>query len=200
MYYVIKKAKARLLIHLLTEQNFYSVLVFSRTKYGADKIAKTLNKAGFKSEAIHGNKSQSARQRALKNFKEGKTQVLVATDIAARGIDISELSLVVNYDIPSVAETYVHRIGRTGRASASGIAISFCQDDERAFLKDIQKLISNKIKVISDHPFVDEKEENAPKQTRPPRKKRSDNRKREGDRSASGFRKKSGGLKSKKKY
>ncbi len=183
LYYVIKKAKARLLIHLLKEQNYYSVLVFSRTKYGADKIAKLLNKADFKSEAIHGNKSQNARQRALKNFKEGKTQVLVATDIAARGIDISDLSLVVNYDLPSVAETYIHRIGRTGRASASGIAISFCQDDERAFLKDIQKLINNKIKVVSDHPFVDEKDDSAPKQQRPARKKRSDNRKRQSGRS-----------------
>ena len=200
LYYVIKKAKARLLIHILNEQNFYSILVFSRTKYGADKIVKLLKKAGFKAEAIHGNKSQNARQKALKNFKEGKTQILVATDIAARGIDISELSLVVNYDLPSVAETYVHRIGRTGRANASGIAISFCQDDERAFLKDIQKLISNKIKVISDHPFVDEKDDSAPKQQRPPRKKRSDNRKREDDKSTSGFRKKNSGARAKKKY
>jgi len=200
LYYVIKKAKARLLIHLLNEQNFYSVLVFSRTKYGADKIVKLLKKASFKAEAIHGNKSQNARQRALKNFKEGKTQILVATDIAARGIDISELSLVVNYDLPSVAETYVHRIGRTGRANASGIAISFCQDDERAFLKDIQKLISNKIKVISDHPFVDEKDDSAPKQQRPPRKKRSDNRKREGEKSKPQNKKRNGGGRATKKY
>ena len=200
LYYVIKKAKARLLIHLLNEQNYYSVLVFSRTKYGADKIVKLLKKASFKAEAIHGNKSQNARQRALKNFKEGKTQILVATDIAARGIDISELSLVVNYDLPSVAETYVHRIGRTGRANASGIAISFCQDDERAFLKDIQKLISNKITVVSNHPFVDEKDDSAPKQTRPPRKKKSDNRKRDGEKSKSTNKNKYGGARAKKKF
>ncbi|MCK5845826.1 MAG: DEAD/DEAH box helicase [Bacteroidales bacterium] len=173
LYYVIKKAKARLLIHIIEEGDFYSVLVFSRTKYGADKIVKVLNRAKIKAEAIHGNKSQGARQRALSNFKEGKTQVLVATDIAARGIDVSGLSLVVNYDLPSVPETYVHRIGRTGRASASGIAISFCQPDERAFLKDIQKLISKKIDVIEDHPFVDEIDDSPAKQTRPPRQNRS---------------------------
>ena len=109
----------------------------------------------------------------MKNFKEGKTQILVATDIAARGIDISELSLVVNFDLPSVAETYVHRIGRTGRANASGIAISFCQDDERAYLKDIQKLIGLKIPVITDHPFVNEIDDSPAKQTRPPRQNRN---------------------------
>ena len=172
LYYVIKKAKARLLIHLLNKGNYESVLVFSRTKYGSDKIVKILNKADYKAEAIHGNKSQSARQRSLKNFKECTTKVLVATDIAARGIDISELSLVVNYDLPSVAETYVHRIGRTGRASASGIAISFCQADERQYLKEIQKLIGQKIKVVAEHPFVDEKEEATDTPSRPPRQNR----------------------------
>ena len=182
LYYVIKKAKARLLIHLLNKGNYESVLVFSRTKYGSDKIVKILNKADYKAEAIHGNKSQSARQRALKNFKEGTTKVLVATDIAARGIDISELSLVVNYDLPSVAETYVHRIGRTGRASASGIAISFCQADERQYLKEIQKLIGQKIKVVAEHPFVDEKEEATDTPSRPPRQ----NRKRTTKKSGSG--------------
>ncbi len=169
LYYVIKKAKTRLLVHLLEDNNYFSVLVFSRTKHGADKIVKMLKRAKIEAEAIHGNKSQGARQRALGNFKSGKTHVLVATDIAARGIDVSELSLVVNYDLPAVPETYVHRIGRTARASASGIAISFCTDDERSFLKDIQKLIGQKISVVTDHPFVDEVEENAPKPTRPPR-------------------------------
>ncbi len=173
LYYVIKKAKAKLLIHILEEGNFYSTLVFSRTKYGADKIVKILKKANIPAEAIHGNKSQSARQRALKNFKDGKTHVLVATDIAARGIDVSGLSLVVNYDLPAVSETYVHRIGRTGRASASGVSISFCQPDERAFLKDIQKLISKKIEVVADHPFVDEVDDSPVKQTRPPRQNRN---------------------------
>ncbi len=173
LYYVVKKAKSKLLIHLLQEQNYYSVLVFSRTKHGADKIVKLLNRANIKAEAIHGNKSQSARQRALKNFKDGQTHVLVATDIAARGIDVSGLALVVNYDLPAVSETYVHRIGRTGRASASGISISFCQPDERAFLKDIQKLISKKIDVVTDHPFVDEIDDSPEKQTRPPRQNRN---------------------------
>ncbi len=173
LYYVIKKAKVKLLIHLLEETSYYSVLVFSRTKHGADKIVKQLNKAGIKSEAIHGNKSQSARQRALGNFKERKTHVLVATDIAARGIDVSGLELVVNFDLPAVSETYVHRIGRTGRAAASGIAISFCQDDERAFLKDIQKLISKKIDVVTDHPFADLVDDSPAKQTRPPRTNRN---------------------------
>ncbi len=173
LYYVIKKAKARLLIHLLQEGDYYSTLVFSRTKYGADKIVKLLNRANITAEAIHGNKSQGARQRALKNFKEGKTQVLVATDIAARGIDVSGLSLVVNYDLPAVPETYVHRIGRTGRANASGISISFCQPDERAFLKDIQKLISKKIDVVGSHPFVDEVDDSPAAETRPPRQNRN---------------------------
>ncbi len=158
VYYVSKPDKSKLLVHLLNEKTYYSVLVFSRTKHGADKIVKILKKAGVSSEAIHGNKSQGARQRALGSFKSGKTNVLVATDIAARGIDVSDLSLVVNYDLPNVSETYIHRIGRTGRASASGIAISFCDIEERAYLRDIQKLISLKIPVIEDHPFVDDRE------------------------------------------
>ena len=173
LYYVIKKAKARLLIHILQEENYYSTLVFSRTKHGADKIVKLLNRAKISAEAIHGNKSQGARQRALKNFKDGKTSVLVATDIAARGIDVSGLSLVVNYDLPAVSETYVHRIGRTGRASASGISISFCQPDERAFLKDIQKLISKRIDVVESHPFVDEVDDSPAQPASPQRQNRN---------------------------
>ncbi len=155
IYFVSKKAKAKLLVHLLENQQFDSTLVFSRTKYGADKIVKMLSKASIRSEAIHGNKSQNARQRALGNFKTGRSRVLVATDIAARGIDIDDLSLVVNYDLPNIPETYVHRIGRTGRAAASGVALSFCDVEEQPFLKDIQKLIGQKINVVEEHPFVD---------------------------------------------
>jgi len=140
----------------MKEQPMDSCLVFSRTKYGADKIVKFLIKSNIKAEAIHGNKSQGARQRALNNFKDGKTKVLVATDIAARGIDVEDLSVVINFDLPNIPETYVHRIGRTGRASASGLAISFCDVEERAFLKDIQNLIKQNIPVIDDNPFIDE--------------------------------------------
>ncbi|MDF1570001.1 MAG: DEAD/DEAH box helicase [Bacteroidales bacterium] len=155
IYFVSKKGKPKLLVHLLENQQYDSTLVFSRTKYGADKIVKMLSKASIQSEAIHGNKSQNARQRALGNFKSGRSRVLVATDIAARGIDIDDLSLVVNYDLPNIPETYVHRIGRTGRAAASGVALSFCDAEEQAFLKDIQKLIGQKINVVEEHPFVD---------------------------------------------
>jgi ATP-dependent RNA helicase RhlE len=155
IYFVSKKGKPKLLVHLLENQQFDSTLVFSRTKYGADKIVKMLSKASIKSEAIHGNKSQNARQRALGNFKSGRSKVLVATDIAARGIDVEDLSLVVNYDLPNIPETYVHRIGRTGRAAASGVALSFCDAEEQAFLKDIQKLIGQKISVVEEHPFID---------------------------------------------
>ena len=155
VYFVHKKAKIKLLTHLLKTGDMHSVLVFSRTKHGANKIVKMLDRAGVNAEAIHGNKSQAARQRALGNFKDGKTDVLVATDIAARGIDVEELSHVVNYDLPNIPETYVHRIGRTGRAEASGIALSFCDQEERAFLKDIQKLIDQQIPVVKEHPFVD---------------------------------------------
>lgn len=156
VYFVTKKNKTKLLIHILETDNADSVLVFSRTKHGADKIVRLLDKAGIKAAAIHGNKSQNARQRALKHFKEGAIRVLVATDIAARGIDVSDLSLVLNYDLPNVSETYVHRIGRTGRASASGVALSFCMMDERPYLRDIQKLINQQLPVIKEHPFVDD--------------------------------------------
>ena len=154
LYYVSKKAKPKLLIFLLKIQEIESTLVFSRTKHGADKITRVLKKAGINAEAIHGNKSQNARQLALGNFKNGDTKVLVATDIAARGIDVSQLELVVNYDLPNIPETYVHRIGRTGRASASGNSISFCDVDEKPYLKDIQKLIRQEIPVVTDHPFL----------------------------------------------
>jgi ATP-dependent RNA helicase RhlE len=172
VYFVSKKNKPKLLLHLLREQEADSALVFSRTKYGADKIVKSLRRFDIHAEAIHGNKSQNARQRALKNFKTGKTQVLVATNIAARGIDVSGLPLVINFDLPNVAETYVHRIGRTGRARNSGYAYSFCNQEEREYLRDIQKLIGQQIPVITDNPFPDDNTEAEPlKQAAPARRK-----------------------------
>jgi len=150
--FVEKADKRKLLAHLLEEHNIERALVFTKTKHGADRVAKDLLKVGIKAEAIHGNKSQNARQRALAHFKSGEIRVLAATDIAARGIDIDELSHVFNFDLPNVPETYVHRIGRTGRAGASGFAFSFCDGEEKAFLKDIQKLIAVSIPVV-EHPF-----------------------------------------------
>jgi ATP-dependent RNA helicase RhlE len=147
VYFAEKPDKPELLIHLLKEKKIDHALVFTRTKHGADKIARVLTKARIPAEAIHGNKSQNARQRALSNFKDRSIRILVATDIAARGIDVDELSHVVNFDIPNIAETYVHRIGRTGRAGANGEALSLCDSEERAYLKDIQKLIQLTIPV-----------------------------------------------------
>ncbi|MEM9528903.1 MAG: C-terminal helicase domain-containing protein, partial [Bacteroidota bacterium] len=154
-------------IHLLQTEAIDSVLVFSRTKHGANKIVKLLDRAGIPANAIHGNKSQNARQKALNSFKNGDTNVLVATDIAARGIDIDELSHVVNYDLPNVPETYVHRIGRTGRAGASGKALSFCDSEERAYLRDIQKTINQKIPVVENHPFLGEDTDSTAESTKP---------------------------------
>ena len=154
MFFVEKENKKHLLIHLLKDKAILSALVFTRTKHGADKVVKELSRAGIGAEAIHGNKSQNARQRALSNFKTGHTRVLVATDIAARGIDVDNLSHVINFELPNVPETYVHRIGRTGRAGASGIAFSFCDMEEKEFLRDIQKLISNSVPVVTDHPYA----------------------------------------------
>ena len=131
-----------------------SVLVFTRTKHGADRVVKALARTNIGALAIHGNKSQNARQTALSNFKNRKTRVLVATDIAARGIDVDDLAFVINYELPNIPETYVHRIGRTGRAGAEGVAISFCEMEERPYLKDIVKLIGLNIPVVSNHPFV----------------------------------------------
>jgi len=153
LYFVNKGNKRALLEHLLNNKSVVSALVFSRTKHGANNIAKHLIKAGIPSEAIHSNKSQTARQLALNNFKTKKTRVLVATDIAARGIDIDELSHVINFDLPEVPETYVHRIGRTGRAGLGGIALSFCDNEEKKLLAEIQKLISKSIPVIDNHPY-----------------------------------------------
>jgi ATP-dependent RNA helicase RhlE len=153
IYFTDKDSKRSLLIHILENTNIERALVFARTKYGSDKIARALSKAGIRADAIHGDKSQNARQNALNNFKDGRIRVLVATDIAARGIDVDNLTHVINFELPNVPETYVHRIGRTGRAGASGIAISFCDAEERAYLKDIQKLINQNIPVVEDHPF-----------------------------------------------
>ncbi len=153
MYMVEKSKKKSLLTHVLKDKSVRSALVFTRTKHGANKIAEFVNKSGIKAEAIHGNKSQSARQKALKNFKEKQTQVLVATDIAARGIDIDELSHVINFEIPNEPETYVHRIGRTGRAKNTGVALSFCDKDEQTYVKDIHKLITKSIPVEAEHPY-----------------------------------------------
>jgi ATP-dependent RNA helicase RhlE len=154
VYFVEKNDKKNLLIHLLKDKSIETVLVFTRTKHGADKVVKDLTKINIRAEAIHGNKSQNARQRALTNFKARTTRVLVATDIAARGIDVDELAHVINYELPNIPETYVHRIGRTGRAGLSGIAYSFCDGEEKEFLDDIEKLIGLKIPVNEEHPFA----------------------------------------------
>ena len=172
MYFVEKGDKKKLLIHILQDRSIKSALVFARTKHGADKITKDLVKAGIKTEAIHGNKSQNARQKALTNFKNGQIRVLIATDIAARGIDIDELSHVINFELPNVPETYVHRIGRTGRAGASGIALSFCDEEEMVYLKDIQKLIGKTIPVMEDQPY--HMRAAAYIQSLPPKKKSTD--------------------------
>ncbi len=153
IYFVEKDNKNDLLIHLLQDQKLDQVLVFSRTKHGADKIARKLNSSKISAEAIHGNKSQNARQNALNNFKSKKTRVLVATDIAARGIDIDELKYVVNYELSDVSETYVHRIGRTGRAGSDGTSFSFVDGLDLANLRSTEKLIGKKIPVVKDHPF-----------------------------------------------
>ena len=148
VYFVEKPEKKKLLISLLKQEK-KSVLVFSRTKHGADNISRLLKKSGIKSEAIHGDKSQGQRQRALSNFKAGTTRVMVATDIAARGIDIQELEIVINYDLPDVAETYVHRIGRTGRAGHFGTAVTFCSEEEQSKIREIQVLTGKKINRLS---------------------------------------------------
>jgi ATP-dependent RNA helicase RhlE len=153
VYFTDKMNKQSLLLHLLKDENLESVLIFTQMKHAANKLSIQLCKAGIRAEAIHSNKSQDARQKALKNFKAKRTRVLVATDIAARGIDIDELSHVINYDLPNVPETYVHRIGRTGRAGAAGTAISFCDWSEKTLLTGIQKLIKKTIPAVKDHPF-----------------------------------------------
>jgi ATP-dependent RNA helicase RhlE len=154
VYFIDKENKRKLLVDILKNKDIERVLIFARTKHGADKISTLLSKAGVNAQAIHGNKSQNARQNALNNFKNKKTRALVATDIAARGIDIDELTHVINFELPNIPESYVHRIGRTGRAGANGIAISFCDAEEKAYLKDIQKLINKQIPVETNHPYL----------------------------------------------
>jgi ATP-dependent RNA helicase RhlE len=154
--FVDRDKKRDLLRHVLKDREFRRVIVFTRTKHGANKVVEVLVKNGISCEAIHGNKSQTARQRALENFRAGHTRVLIATDIAARGIDIDDITHVINFEIPNVAESYVHRIGRTARAGAQGIAISFCDAEERAFVRDIEKLIGQPIPVVLDHPYHSE--------------------------------------------
>ena len=163
LYYVDRGNKTRLLAHLIRELGVKNALVFTRTKHGANKVAGDLTKAGISAAAIHGNKSQTARQQALADFKSGAVKVLVATDIAARGLDIEELSHVFNYNLPDVPETYVHRIGRTGRAGRGGTAVSFCDINEQDELKAIQKLLGKSIPVVEDHPWPMQVLEPAPK-------------------------------------
>ena len=159
VYFVNKDDKRLLLKQLIIQESLSNALVFTRTKHGADNIVKVLKKASIKAEAIHGDKSQNARQRVLEQFKNKEIDILVATDIAARGIDIEQLPFVINFDIPNISETYVHRIGRTGRAGNSGLAISFCGKDEKPYWQAIEKLIRMKVKVVTDHPFTWKDEE-----------------------------------------
>lgn len=153
IYFVDKKNKPKLLLDILQDKKNSSTLIFTRTKHGADKLVKTLNANNFNSAAIHGNKSQNNRERTLQGFKDGSINTLIATDIAARGLDITDLSYVINFEIPNISETYVHRIGRTGRAGQSGISISLCDFDEKPFLKSIEKLINKKIPIIEEHDY-----------------------------------------------
>jgi ATP-dependent RNA helicase RhlE len=166
VYFVDKGNKNALLVDVLNGDTIKTALVFTRTKHGADKVVKMLLHHDIKAEAIHGNKAQNARQRALSNFKAQTTRVLVATDIAARGIDVDDLEYVINYEISNIPETYVHRIGRTGRAGAKGTALSFCDAEEKEFLRDVEKLISKKLTVVNNHPFplMDHNPVKAPKQ------------------------------------
>lgn len=170
VYFTEKETKRKLLLHIIQTENLKNALIFTRTKGGADNVAKFLKKNNITAEAIHGDKSQSARQRVLNSFKNKEVDFLVATDVASRGIDIDSLPYVVNFEIPNVPETFVHRIGRTGRAGNEGMAISFCGKDEKTYWQDIEKLIRKKIKVIEDHPFP--WQENVPKEAtqNPPKK------------------------------
>ncbi len=153
VYYTNRTSKKDLLLHIIKSKNMQQVLLFARTKRGADKISRSLQKSKIKAAAIHGDKGQNQRQKALRDFKEGNLQVLVATDIAARGIDIDKLRFVINYNIPNLPETYVHRIGRSGRAGEEGVAISISEPEENIFIKDVEKLIKQKIEVVNNHPF-----------------------------------------------
>src|SRR5665647_574022 len=153
VYFIDRGNKNSLLLELLKDEKIKTALVFTRTKYGADKVVRVLKKKNISAEAIHGNKAQNARQKALSGFKAQTTRVLVATDIAARGIDVDDLEYVINFEMSNIAETYVHRIGRTGRAGAKGTAYSFCDAEEKEFLRDVEKLINKRISIIDNHPF-----------------------------------------------
>lgn len=178
IFFVEGNEKRKLLKHILEDSASERVLVFTRTKHRANNLAKQLSRARIPAEAIHGNKSQKARTRALANFKSGRTSILVATDIAARGLDIDAVTHVINFDLPNIPESYVHRIGRTARAGASGIAYSFCDIDERAYLKDIEKFIRQRITIISDHPFQSEFKAPPPASNPPSRTRRQRHRRR----------------------
>lgn len=176
LYFVDKGNKKNLLVDVLHDKQIKSALIFTRTKHGADKVVKQLRSSHIEAGAIHGNKSQGARQKALGNFKDQVIRVLVATDIAARGIDVDDLQYVINYEMPNIPETYVHRIGRTGRAGANGTALSFCDAQEKAYLREIEKLIGKKIPVVDEHDFPLTDHNPAPpekQQQRRPRKDRS---------------------------
>ncbi len=177
LYYVDKVDKNALLVNILKKSNAGNALVFTRQKTSADRVAHALTRAGIKAEALHSNKAMFVRMKALRDFKNNINRVLVATDIAARGIDVTNLSMVINYELPNVPEMYIHRIGRTGRAGAGGIAISFCDSDEKRYLREIQKLMENPIPVVTDHPFINRKEDSGAgaeaSRQRPPRRKTS---------------------------
>ena len=177
LYYVDKVDKNALLVNILKKSNAGNALVFTRQKTSADRVAHALTRAGIKAEALHSNKAMFVRMKALRDFKNNINRVLVATDIAARGIDVTNLSMVINYELPNVPEMYIHRIGRTGRAGAGGIAISFCDSDEKRYLREIQKLMENPIPVVTDHPFINRKEDSGAgaeaSRQRPPRRKKS---------------------------
>ena len=180
---VEKSDKTKLLADVLAAPDIQRALVFTRTKHGANRVVKKLGQVEVKAEAIHGNKSQTARQRALQNFKDGRIRVLVATDIAARGIDVEGISHVINYDLPNIPESYVHRIGRTARAGAGGMAISFCDVDERAYLRDIERLIKQRVEIVEGHPFESSVPYDASKpvpRKSKPRRGNSNNRRRSG--------------------
>lgn len=173
LYFVDKNNKRDLLLHILKDASISSSIVFTRTKHGADRLVRYLNRANISAQAIHGDKSQNARQQALANFKNRTLRILVATDIAARGIDIDELTHVINYELPNIPETYVHRIGRTGRAGHSGVAISLCDYEEQEYFKSIEKLIGKRIQIVKDHPYPMEQTAPAPKVAEQPRNKPS---------------------------
>lgn len=170
LYFVDKTNKRDLLLHILKDTSISSSIVFTRTKHGADRLVRYLNRANISAQAIHGDKSQNSRQQALANFKNRTLRILVATDIAARGIDIDELTHVINYELPNISETYVHRIGRTGRAGHSGVAISLCDYEEQEYFKSIEKLIGKRIQIVKDHPYPMQQTAPAPKAAESPRK------------------------------